>query len=324
MSRRRQMIQSQRCAPGTAECIRAISSRLEASEMSSLGHVISRRVNAISSFSTMTIPPSERERHCFRLAYLIAWIFAMDVLIDSCPSAEHAVDFSAVVRRRLELPFDAELVVSEVDLTHDPRRCVPGTSYSIMSVAELIQPLRRDLRALPEGRAGLDIFDGLLLDKVLPAEVAEATWRLARDRTVDLERYLSVASDSICGHLTASVVNAGLAEPETTWATMLRATTRMGRANRLINDLNSVERDREAGSLNAVGRLAARHGDAMSARARVLAMIEDDAREIDALCAPHLGEQNKGSSAYVLGFYVTRCLATCEAMYAGGDFVSAV
>lgn len=314
-------LRAQLALPGTPTYIDSLTSALHRTPLAALGPAVTRRFHSVSYLAALSIPHAHRDQHSFNLAYLAAWLYAADVMIDRCPSLHHATDFHRLLERRVELPLDAEIAWSDLDLREDPRRDVPGSSFSTCALVEALQPLRESVAAASTDRGGLEIFDHLLVYRGVPASIAETRWRLDGGRPRDLAHYLDVSSETMCGHISASIVNATLPDPMQSWLPALATAEKLNRALRLLNDFATVDTDTAEGAVNSLDWLDL-GGGTRSATSKGRALLAEYEREVEALCLPHLMEPESGAAGYILNFYFYHCLAACEVMYASRDFVA--
>ncbi|WP_437677170.1 terpene synthase family protein [Sorangium sp. So ce131] len=314
----KRMVQEQLRAPGTEEFIRGLTARLRG-ELAVFGPAVAKRLSATASFAALTVPPQLRGELGGPLAYLIGWVFAMDNVLDTCPSMDYVNDLSSLLGRRLVLPLDAELRWLDLDLARDPTENALGLGYSNLDLAAGIQPLRRWLREASRDAAGCQIFDQCLTETV-PAMCTDARWRIDRYVPADLAEYLRVASVTMCGSLCMSALNAMLPDAERSWRLVAPVAETMSRALRLMNDVATADKDAREGKPNPLS-ITTDSGASDHARAQVREMIDQFSREVEQFCRPNLDHRSADDPIAILSFCMLHQLAVTDMMYTGGDFV---
>jgi len=286
---------------------------LQGSPLNALGAYTQRRLAASATFAVLTFPPSAWARFSYANAYLIAWVYTLDEVLDTCLDLLTADDLRLLLR--------AELVGtpwSSLSLNRDPHAPLPGLSYALADLVATLRPLRELLQAQGATSVGLAMFDHYLLEMILPAMRREAEWRLGSLPPPAFSSYLDTAWISISGGLCASVVNALSPQPASDWAACEEAVITMLHATRLINDLATRGRDEGEGTPNAIRLLVPIVGSIPLAEAAVRGLIAGYADALWQQCGPLAAWPS--TPLDLLRYYTYYCWVITEAMYAGGDF----
>ncbi|AUX39129.1 uncharacterized protein SOCE26_005110 [Sorangium cellulosum] len=316
----KRLIREQLQAPGTGEFIRGLTATLRA-ELSVFGSTVSERLPAAASFATLTTPPQLRSKLSRIPSYMSGWVYAMDALLDTCPSIDYADDLSSLLRRRLELPSDVQLTWLDMDLARDPTQDAPGLDYSIMDIVDGIQPLRRSLEEASPDAVGLRTFDRCLIDGVVPAMCTEARWRIEQSAPTDVSEYLRTASVTICVTLCMSALNAMLPGAGERWRVIEPVTAPLSGALRLMNDVATYEKDVLERKPNPVSIMMSNGVPPGRARADLRRMIDEFAREVEHLCQQNIGSRSADDPTSSLSICMLHQLAAADMMYSIGDFV---
>ena len=285
---------------------------LQGSPLNALGAYTQRRLAASATFAVLTFPAHAWARFSYANAYLIAWVYTLDEVLDTCLDLETADD--------LGLLLTAEMAGTNAPLTlhHDPHVHLPGLGYALADLVATLRPLRELLQAQGATSLGLAMFDRYLLEMILPAMRREAAWRLGIMPLPDYSSYLDTARISISGGLCVSLVNAVLPQPALLWQQIQPAISNMAQATRLVNDVATRGRDEGEGTPNAVTLLAPTTGSIPLAEAAVREQITTYASDLWQQCATAL--PTPSTPLELLKYYTYYCWVITEAMYAGGDF----
>lgn len=305
--------------PGTRELIVQLTTRLK-NEFAAFGPELEVRLESCALFGATTFPQEQRTRFAYDEAYIIAWVFAMDYMLDTIPSFDYAQDFQSLLNRRVELPVAGVLTWNDLALAHDPTISLPGLSYSILTLVEALQPLRQSLANRMPDAEGLIIFDRCLTQNSAPAMIQETSWRLRLEPMPEFNEYIANAQRSMCGNLCTAVVNAALPDAENNWNKVNRVMQTMCHAIRLINDDATWPREQEEGKPNGLGINIALYGEA-EGRQATRQIINDYSAEVELRCRPYIQTSSTEHPLYILNYYIYHVLVMTEAMYARGDFV---
>lgn len=310
-------IKAQRAIPGTNDLI-ARTTRYLLTSFASFGTSVEMRLKSCAFFAVTTFPAEYRLRFAYDNAHIIAWVFAIDNLLDSCPSFDFAADLKLLVSSRLSKPLDAPLEWTTLPLNTDPTTPLPDLPYSLLMLVDNLQQLRRSLARRASDLAGLAIFDQVLNEQVLEAMLWETKWRLALAPPPTYEEYIAQGYLSICGNLCASTVNALLPNAVNNWQATYPGMEAMCYACRLINDGFTWKKEQAEGKPNALGLLAATYST-QEAELRLGAMVEDYHQRVNNLVAPYL-KLDKQHPEHVLSYYIWSVVAVTRAMYSRFDF----
>lgn len=315
-----ELARAQHNAPAVADLVAQLSSEIS-QQFVRFGPSVLSRVHASVYFGVTTFPADLQARYAWGQGYLIAWVFALDDLLDNCPAYSYATDLHMLLGRLLNTPLNVPLRYQDLPLRNDPTAIVPSVGYSIIDVVTALQMLRCHLYRQATNAGGPKLFDRYLESEVIALMLHETAWRLHELPPPDFATYLRTATITICGGLCVVALNAVLPQPLVNWRAIKTAATTMCRAVRLINDLATKSKDEDEGTPNAVNLLTKSSGNAATAARAVRQLADEAAARLGGLCAPLL-EQPKDSSLYVLGFYTYYSWVMTEAMYANGDFIA--
>ncbi len=291
--------------------------QLRRTELMRLGGVTSR-LPACAYYSLATIPPLLRPRFSPPLTYLIQWIYAMDSVLDTCPAISYAIDFGVLLRAATSSDFHSKAELTRLPLHHDPQHPLPGLDFSLITLVETLQPLRRQLQKLAVSAAGPAGFDREL-EAALQAMTSEARWRLERV-TPGFGEYMAVATVSICGGLCLWSLLATLPQPEALRLAVASQAALSDIGARLANDLATRSRDQAEGAANALVTLTPPFVSRRRAEQRVRQLIDVAAARTRALTLPL--DPEPVTPLAILNYYIHYSLVVARAMYRGMDFGS--
>ncbi len=298
-----------------AEAVQQVTDYLEGSELAPFGAVI--RPTASAYFAVHTLPASAWSTHAEAAAYLIGWVFALDEVMDTCPSLSYAEDLLTLLKCWLVLPQVLPQDYPDLGLAHDPLTTVPGLDYSLADLAATIQPLRQRIASRDEAW-GAALFDAQLW-RAGRAMRQETAWRLAHVQPSYAE-YIQVGRTSICGDLCTAALVAALPDPTSLWGATAAARDLLGVILRLYNDRATWGKDEGEGKPNALLLLAGNQSRS-AAEQEVAAKLANYNEQLTSLCGAS-GGRSEDNPLGLLHYYILACAEVTKQMYSRGDFVA--
>lgn len=298
-------------APGTEEQVAEIVAKLGKSELACFGPHLLQRLEASAYLSVGCFPLSLCQRFATCHTHLVLWVFALDAMMDTCPSMDYATDLTMLMDRRLTTPLTRPLNLAGLNLARDPYLPLPSLDYSMIDLIVTIQSLRQVLAQQMPNPAGLAIFDQCLT-QVIHAMTKESAWRLNRIMPSPAQ-YLEVGGITTCAALCASLVNSFLPNPEASWQQIASVLAITVYASRLNNDLATAARDEDEGKPNPIPLLIPEAGSISEAEIELNSRLDTCLSELEHTCGPQLTDPTQPS--YPLWFYLLYCPIVTHTWY---------